>query len=78
MLLGIDPLLGPDVLYVLRAMGHGDDLVIADANFPADAMARQTVFGRPLRIDGDIVSVMKAVLSVMPVDTFVDDAFCRM
>lgn len=78
MLLGIDPLLGPDVLYVLRAMGHGDDLVIADANFPADAMARQTVFGRPLRIDGDIVSVMKAVLSVMPVDTFVDDAFGRM
>lgn len=78
MLLGIDPLLSPDVLYVLRSMGHGDDLIIADANFPAEAISRQTVFGRPLRIDADIVRVMKAVLSVMPVDTFVDDAFGRM
>lgn len=78
MLLGIDPLLGPEVLYVLRSMGHGDDLIIADANFPAEAISRQTVFARPLRIDADIISVMKAVLSVMPIDTFVDDAFGRM
>ncbi|PWK76115.1 RbsD/FucU domain-containing protein [Aminobacter sp. AP02] len=78
MLLRIDPLLSPDVLYALRSMGHGDDLIIADANFPAEAISRQTVFGRPLRIDADIVRVMKAVLSVMPVDTFVDDAFGRM
>lgn len=78
MLLGIDPLLNADVLHVLRSMGHGDDLIVADANFPAEAIARQTVHGRPLRIDADIVRVMKAVLSVMPVDTFVDDAFGRM
>lgn len=78
MLLGIDPLLGPEALYVLRSMGHGDDLIIADANFPAEAISRQTVFGRPLRIDGDIVRVMRAVLSLMPIDTFVDDAFGRM
>jgi L-fucose mutarotase len=43
MLKKIDSLLNADVLYVLRAMGHGDDLVIADTNFPADAVARQTV-----------------------------------
>ncbi|WP_269931852.1 RbsD/FucU family protein [Aminobacter sp. HY435] len=78
MLLGIDPLLNADVLHVLRSMGHGDDLIVADANFPAEAISRQTVHGRPLRIDADIVRVMQAVLSVMPVDTFVDDAFGRM
>lgn len=78
MLLGIDPLLSADVLYVLRSMGHGDDLIIADANFPAETISRQTVYGRPLRIDAGIVRVMQAVLSVMPVDTFVDDAFGRM
>ena len=45
MLKSIDPILNADVLYALRAMGHGDDLVICDTNFPADAVARQTVWG---------------------------------
>ena len=51
MLKKIDPLLNADVLYALRAMGHGDDLVICDTNFPADSVARQTVLGKVLRID---------------------------
>ena len=51
MLKGIDPILNADVLYALRAMGHGDDLIIADTNFPADSVARQTVLGKLLRID---------------------------
>ena len=51
MLKGVDPLLNADVLHALRAMGHGDTLVIADCNFPADALARQTVLGRLLRMD---------------------------
>ena len=51
MLKGIHPLLNADLLYALRAMGHGDDLIIADANFPSDSVARQTVLGRLLRID---------------------------
>jgi len=42
MLKSIDPILNADVLYALRAMGHGDDLVLCDTNFPADAVARQT------------------------------------
>ena len=50
MLKSIDPILNADVLYALRAMGHGDDLVICDTNFPADAVARQTVLGRLLRM----------------------------
>jgi len=78
MLKGLDPVLDADALYVLRAMGHGDDLIIADANFPAETMARGTIFGRPIRIGCGTARAVKAVLSVMPVDTFVDDALARM
>ena len=78
MLKGINPLLNADVLHVLRAMGHGDDLIIADTNFPSDSVARQTVYGRLLRIDASADDVVQAVLSVMPIDEFVDDAAARM
>ena len=78
MLKGIDPLLNADVLHVLRAMGHGDDLIIADTNFPSDSVARQTVYGKLLRIDASAADVVQAVLSVMPIDTFVDDSAARM
>ena len=78
MLKGIDPLLNADVLRVLRAMGHGDDLIITDTNFPSDSVARQTVYGSLLRIDASAADVVQAVLSVMPIDTFVDDAAARM
>ena len=78
MLKGINPLLNADVLGVLRAMGHGDDLIIADTNFPADSVARQTAYGKLLRIDASAADVVQAVLSVMPIDTFVDDAAARM
>ena len=78
MLKGIDPLLNADVLHALRAMGHGDDLIIADTNFPADSTARQTRLGKLLRIDATAAEVAAAVLSVYPLDTFVDDAAARM
>jgi L-fucose mutarotase len=79
MLKTIDPHLNDDVLYALRAMGHGDRLVICDTNFPADAIARQTGFGRLLRIDNvSAARAVRAVLSVLPLDTFVDDAAIRM
>ena len=51
MLKSMDQFLNADVLYALRSMGHGDDLVITDTNFPADSVARQSVLGRLLRID---------------------------
>jgi L-fucose mutarotase len=67
MLFGIDPLLSPDLLMVLRAMGHGDEIVIVDANYPATSNARRLV-----RADGaDASQVLKAILSVMPLDSFV-------
>lgn len=78
MLKHLDPLLNADVLHALRSMGHGDDIVISDTNFPADSVARQTAYGRLLHIDADVARVTRAVLSVMPLDTFVDDAALRM
>lgn len=78
MLKGLDPLLNADVLYVLRAMGHGDDLVICDTNFPADSVAQQTTHGSLLRIDAPAARVVQAVLSVMPLDSFVERPAERM
>ena len=78
MLKGLDPILNADVLYALRAMGHGDDLIIADTNFPSDSVARDTTLGEVLRIDRPAAEVVRAVLSVYPIDTFVDDAAARM
>jgi L-fucose mutarotase len=72
-------LLNADVLYALRAIGHGDRLVVCDTNFPADSIARQTVLGRLLRIDNvSAAKAIEAILSVLPLDMFVDDAAIRM
>jgi L-fucose mutarotase len=71
MLKGIDPLLGPELLAILRAMGHGDEIVLADANFPSAAMAQRLV-----RADGsDALRMLEAILSVMPLDDFAPAAF---
>jgi L-fucose mutarotase len=74
MLIGIDPLLGPELLAHLRSMGHGDDLVIADANFPAASVARRLVRAEATTTP----QMLAAVLSVLPLDTFVDAAVCVM
>jgi L-fucose mutarotase len=79
MLKSIDPLLNADVLYALSSMGHGDDLVLCDTNFPADAVARQTVRGRLLRIDNVTAGrAARAILSVLPLDSFVEKPAFRM
>ncbi len=79
MLKGIDQRLNADVLGALRAMGHGDVLVLADLNFPADSLARSTVTGRALRMDNlTSAQAAQAILSVMPLDTFVEDFAMRM
>jgi L-fucose mutarotase len=70
MLRGLDPILGPDLLHTLRAMGHGDEICIVDANFPSVSNAKRLV-----RVDAaDAVQVANAILSLMPLDTFVDNA----
>ncbi|HXQ12808.1 MAG TPA: RbsD/FucU domain-containing protein [Caulobacteraceae bacterium] len=74
MLRGIDPVLGPKLLAILRAMGHGDEIVVADANFPAAANARRLV-----RADGiDAVRLVEAIVALMPLDDFVPAAAFRM
>ena len=74
MLKNINPLLNADLLYALRAMGHGDELVLVDANFPADSNAQQLI-----RLDGaDLIEAAKAILSVFPLDSFVEHAVYRM
>lgn len=67
MLRNIPPILSPDLLWTLRAMGHGDEIVIADANFPATALGE-----RCHRLDGvSATEVLEAVLRVLPLDSFV-------
>lgn len=79
MLKGLDNRLNAEVLYALRAMGHGDTIVIADTNFPSDSIARQTVYGALLRMDNlTAAEAAQAVLSVLPLDTFVEDFAGRM
>lgn len=79
MLKGIDPRLNAEVLGALRAMGHGDVLILADTNFPSDSVARATVCGSLLRMDNlTSAQAAEAVLSVYPLDTFVDDFAGRM
>jgi L-fucose mutarotase len=74
MLKNLDPLLTPDLLQVLRAMGHGDEIVLVDANYPAESAGPQVV-----RLDGiEATRVLDAVLSVMPLDDFVPEACWRM
>ena len=70
MLKGIDPLLTPELLKTLAEMGHGDEIVIADANFTALTLAA----GKPvLRLPGaDVERVARAVLSLFPLDQMVD------
>jgi len=74
MLKAIDPLLTPDLLYVLAAMGHGDEIAIVDANYPAQSAGPDVV-----RLDAaDATRALDAVLSVLPLDTFVAEACWRM
>lgn len=73
MLIGIPPLLGPEFLSALRAMGHGDEIAIVDGNYPAADHARRLV-----RADGHgVLAVAEAVLTVMPLDRAVPSALFR-
>jgi L-fucose mutarotase len=68
MLKGIDPILSPDLLHILASMGHGDELLIADANFPAEAVAQ-----RLTRLPGvNTSAALAALLTVFPLDDYVD------
>jgi L-fucose mutarotase len=79
MLKGIDPVLTADLLHALMLMGHGDDIVVCDVNHPAASIAAETVHGRLLTLAGcDIPRATRAILSLMPLDTFVEAPVKRM
>lgn len=79
MLKGIDHRLNAEVLHCLRAMGHGDMLILSDVNFPGAALAAQTVTGRLLTMENlTAPEAARAILSVLPLDTFVPDFAARM
>ena len=79
MLKGIDHRLNAELLGALRAMGHGNVLILADTNFPSDSVARATVTGQLLRMDNlTAAEAAEAILSVLPLDTFVPDFAGRM
>ena len=67
MLININPILSPDLLFNLRSMGHGEKLILADANFPSNSTN-----DRVIRLDGvNIQNAAKAILSVFPLDSFI-------
>jgi L-fucose mutarotase len=68
MLKGISPVLSPDLLKILCEMGHGDEIVLADSNFPGVGIGR-----RLIRADGvPIKTILEGVLPIFPLDTYAD------
>ena len=68
MLKNISPILSPELLKILMEMGHGDEIVIGDGNFPAASVAQRLV-----RLDGHgVPEILDAILKLMPLDTYVD------
>ncbi len=73
MLKNVNPLLSPELLFVLAAMGHGDEIAVVDANFPADSVAGSTRHGRVVSLPGtSMPQVVEAILSVLPLDESVE------
>ncbi|HZK22357.1 MAG TPA: RbsD/FucU domain-containing protein [Oscillospiraceae bacterium] len=68
MLIGIPDIISPELLKILHEMGHGDEIVIGDGNFPAASCAKRLV-----RCDGHgVIPVLRAVLKLFPLDTYVE------
>ena len=79
MLKGINQRLSADLVHALMLMGHGDDLVICDVNHPAATIAARTTFGRLIDMAGcDILTATHAILTLMPLDSFVPAPVSRM
>jgi hypothetical protein len=78
MLKNISSVISPDLLWLLASMGHGDDLVLVDRNFPAIQVAKQTSTGRLIELSGlNIPQATRAILSLMPLDHFVEEPVTR-
>ena len=79
MLKGIDPRLSAEIVHVLMLMGHGDDLVICDVNHPAATIAKATTYGKLVDMPGcNLLAAVEAILSLLPLDSFVPAPVARM
>ena len=75
MLKNIPNILSPELLKILMEMGHGDEIVIADGNFPAASIAAETISGNLIRLDGHgVPPILEAILKVFPLDPYVEKA----
>lgn len=73
MLKNIPNILNPDLLKILMEMGHADEIVIADGNFPSASIAAETISGNLIRLDGHgVPPVLEAILRLFPLDPYVD------
>ena len=71
MLYGVNPNCPPDLLYCLACMGHGDELMIADRNYPAHAHAAEAAVPQPIALPGfDALAAIKMITELMPIDNF--------
>jgi L-fucose mutarotase len=74
MLKGLNPVLNAELLYGLASMGHGDEVALVDRNFPAASTARRLIV-----LSGvDVLTAARAILTVLPLDTFVEEPVTRM
>src|SRR5260221_4004387 len=74
MLIGISPLIGPDLLSTLHRMGHGDEIILANADLPGNSQGPQTI-----RADGlHIADLLDAILPLFALDTYVDSPLIMM
>lgn len=68
MLKGIDKVISPEMIKILMEMGHGDELVIADANFPASSVAKRIIWGG----GPSVAEILNSILNLFPLDQYVE------
>lgn len=67
---GVPKSISPELLYAIARMGHGDQLVLADANFPSDSVAKSCIISEPIRVLGNTDEVLRDLLSLFPLDQY--------
>ena len=77
-LIGVPKSITPEVLYAIARMGHGDKLVIADANFPSDSIASSNIIKQPLRVSGSTNQILSDLLTLFPIDSYDESGVCVM
>ena len=69
-LIGIPDSITPELLYAIARMGHGDKLIIADANFPSDSIAKSNIIDTPIRVSGSTSKILSDILKLFPIDQY--------